>query len=81
MDEMENSLDEHWQEMSAAAREKKREALKELRRERQEVSEWYGGMRHSSAEAWEDVKKGFAQSYDRLEDAFKDAAKNFEKEK
>ena len=63
------------------AREKKREALRALRHERQEVSEWYGGMRHSSAEAWEDVKKGFAQSYDRMEDAFKDAAKNFKKEK
>jgi len=81
MDELENSLDEHWQDMGVAAREKKREALKALRHERQEVSEWYGGMRHSSAEAWEDVKKGFAQSYDRMEDAFKDAARKFKKEK
>jgi uncharacterized membrane protein (DUF106 family) len=37
MDTLENTLDEHWQEMSAAVQEKKRKTLKALRRERQEV--------------------------------------------
>ena len=81
MDKLENTLDEHWQEMSAAVQERERGTLKSLHRERQDVAEWYEGMRHSSADAWDDVKKGFAQSYDRLEDAFKDAAGNFKKEK
>jgi hypothetical protein len=38
-------------------------------------------MRHSSAGAWEEVKKGFAESYDRLERAFKKAKRKFESEK
>jgi hypothetical protein len=81
IDEMQKSLDDDWQEMSEATRKKTQESLKELRKEREKVAEWYGGMRHSSAGAWEEVKKGFAESYDRLERAFKKAKKNFEHEK
>ncbi|ALC16292.1 hypothetical protein DSOUD_1513 [Desulfuromonas soudanensis] len=81
IDEMQKSLDDRWQEMSEATRKKTQETLVELRKEREEVAEWYGGMRHSSAGAWEEVKKGFADSYDRLERAFKKAKKKFESEK
>jgi chromosome segregation ATPase len=77
IDELQESLEEGWQDMSEATRRKTRESLNALRQKREEVAEWYGGMRHSSAEAWEEVKKGFADSFDRLEEAFKRARKDF----
>ena len=65
--------------MSQAVRDKNREMMNKLNKEREVVAEWYGGLRHSSTAAWEDVKKGFADSYDRLDKAFQDAKKNFMK--
>jgi hypothetical protein len=38
----------------------------------------YGGMKHSSAKAWEQVKKGFLDSYESLSKAFDKAVKSFE---
>ena len=80
IDELQASLDQNWQEMSEASRKKTRQTLNLLHKQRENVAEWLGGMRHSSSEAWEDVKKGFADSYDRLEEAFDDAKSHFEKE-
>jgi TolA-binding protein len=80
IDEMQRDIDEHWQDMSVITRKKTRESLDLLRRKREEVAEWYGGLKHSSADAWEEVKKGFSDSYDRLEQAVKKAAKEFDKE-
>jgi hypothetical protein len=81
IDAMQNDLDARWQAMNKATREKTRETIHKLKKEREDVAEWYGGMRHSSAEAWEEVKKGFADSYDRLERAFQDAKKDFDQGK
>jgi DNA anti-recombination protein RmuC len=81
IDVLQNDLDARWQTMSQTTREKTREIIRKLNKEREDVAEWYGGMRHSSAEAWEEVKKGFADSYDRLERAFQDAKKDFDKDK
>jgi len=80
IDEMQRNIDEHWQDMSAAARKKTRKSLDMLRQKREETAEWLGGLKHSSAEAWDEVKKGFSDSYDRLERAVKNAAKEFDKE-
>ena len=74
---MQQNLDENWQEMSQGARQKSRATMDRLRQQRREVAEWYGGIQHSSAEAWEKVKKGFAASYDRLENAVFEARKEF----
>ncbi len=76
--EAERNLDQRWQQMNSAAREKSRQTLDRLRKERQQVAEWYGGMRHSSIAAWEEVKMGFADSYDRLKQAVNDAVKEYE---
>ncbi len=81
IDVLQNDLDTRWQTMNQATREKTREMIRKLNKEREDVAEWYGGMRHSSAEAWEEVKKGFADSYDRLERAFQNARKDFNKDK
>src|SRR5882762_7446781 len=52
-------------------------ALDELRRERNEAAEWYGGLKHSSAESWEQVKTGFVKSYEVLKESFAKARKGF----
>lgn len=74
---MQNRLDESWHKMTRAAQQKQQAALKTLRAKRNEVAEWYGGLRHSSADAWDKVKMGFSDSYNRLEMAFESARKEF----
>ena len=74
---MERKLDNEWDKMDQAARKKARATLAALRRERNEVAEWYGGLKHSSAESWEQVKAGFVKSYQVLRDSFARARKEF----
>ena len=75
IDKMENSFAAHWRSMSDASRKKEQEVLRELKRERIKVAEWYGGMKNSSAETWEDTKKAFLKSTDALSEAFNKAEK------
>src|SRR6266581_7937322 len=72
---MERKLDSEWDHMDQAARKKARATLSALRRERNEAAEWYGGLKHSSAESWEQVKAGFVKSYEALKDSFAKARK------
>ena len=74
---MERKLDSEWDRMDQAARKKARATLDALRRQRNEVAEWYGGLQHSSAESWEQVKTGFAKSYAVLKESFAKAVKAF----
>ena len=74
---MERKLDSEWDQMDQAARKKARATLNALRRERNEVAEWYGGLKHSSAESWEQVKAGFVKSYEVLKESFAKARKQF----
>ena len=74
---MERKLDNEWDGMDQAARRKSRAALNALRRERGELAEWYGGLKHSSAESWEQVKAGFVKSYEVLRQSFAKARKEF----
>lgn len=75
--ELQKKVDQDWQEMSQTSRDKTRETLKALQKQREKAAEWFGGMRHSSADAWDEVKKGFADSVDRLGQAFDKAKKEF----
>src|SRR6266571_2854965 len=74
---MERKLDNEWDKMDQTARKKSRSALNALRRERGELAEWYGGLKHSSAESWEQVKAGFVKSYEVLKESFAKARKGF----
>ncbi len=74
---MERKLDNEWDKMDQTARKKSRSALNALRRERGELAEWYGGLKHSSAESWEQVKAGFVGSYEVLKKSFAKARKEF----
>ena len=75
IDKMENRFAANWRSMSQASRKKEQAALRELKRERIKVAEWYGGMKNSSAETWEDTKKAFLKSTDALSNAFNKAEK------
>ena len=72
---LERKLDDDWERMDQAARKKARATLNALRRERNEAAEWYGGLKHSSAESWEQVKAGFVKSYEVLKESFARARK------
>jgi flagellar motility protein MotE (MotC chaperone) len=73
----EKTVDE-WESLSAETREARLEALRALVKQREELAEWYGGMKHSSAQAWGEVREGFIGAYGVLQDAWVDAAEEFE---
>jgi phage-related minor tail protein len=75
IDRMQIRLEKKWDEMDQASREKAANTIQALRKKRNEPSEWYGGLKHSSADAWEEVKNGFVKGYEALANAF-DKAEN-----
>lgn len=77
MEEIQGRMDRNWDRMSAEARREARASLVALQRQRRQVSEWYGGLRHSSAEAWEEVKQGFVESYRSLQENLRTAQDRF----
>ena len=52
--------------------------MEELTQKRNQLAEWYGGMKHSSVAAWGIVSEGFVEAYGVMEKAFSDAAKEFD---
>jgi len=77
IDALETRIDNNWDQMNKAAREKARANLKALRKQRTEAAEWYGSLKTSSADAWEQIKKGFSDAYKALGDAWEKSAKEF----
>ncbi|MFO8089874.1 MAG: hypothetical protein R6U13_08570 [Desulfatiglandaceae bacterium] len=77
IEKLEDNARKKWGEMDQAAREKTQDTLKSLRKGRNELAEWYGGMKQSSADAWEHVKEGFLESYDTLSKTYYKAVKEF----
>jgi len=74
---LETHIDNNWDQMNDAAREKARAKLKALRKQRTEVSEWYDRLKTSSADVWEHTKKGFSDAYKNLSDAWEKAENEF----
>ena len=77
IDSLETRIDNKWDQMNKAAREKARANLKALRKQRNKVAEWYGSLKASSAGAWEYMKKGFSDAYKALGDAWEKSEKEF----
>ena len=59
IDSLETRIDNNWDNMNKAAREKARANLKALRKQRIKVAEWYGSLKSSSADAWEKSEQAF----------------------
>ena len=77
LDALEAEVDQHFDQMSDAAREEARESMKMLRDKRNQLAEWYGSMKASSADSWENMKDGFAGAYQDLAQAWEETAKEF----
>jgi len=74
---MENRIGKKWDQMDQAARRQTRSTLTSLRKQRNELAEWYGGLKYSSVAAWGHVKNGFLKSYESLVKAFGKAEGEF----
>ena len=74
IDRLAADISRNYDSMDAATREKTREAMKTLRQQRNELAEWYGGMKHSSGNAWSEMKAGFSEAYRAMEDAWNAAS-------
>jgi vacuolar-type H+-ATPase subunit H len=77
IESMENSMGKKWDQMDQAARRQARSTLASLRKQRNELAEWYGGLKYSSVAAWGHVKNGFMKSYESLAEAFGKAESEF----
>jgi len=81
IDSVETRIDNNWDNMNKAAREKARANLKALHEQRIKVAEWYGGLKSSSGDAWGHMKKGFSNAYQALYDAWEKSEQAFRSEK
>lgn len=77
IDALEARVDKNWDKMNKATREKARASLRAMRRQRTEVAEWYGSLKSSSTDAWDQMKKGFTDAYATLNEAWNKAEKEF----
>lgn len=77
IEQLQARADREWDQLGDTARERRRAALQSLQVQRQRLAEWYGGMKHSSAGAWNEVRRGFIDAYGRLDEAFGRAADAF----
>jgi flagellar motility protein MotE (MotC chaperone) len=77
IEQLEARTRQQWGKLTQSAREAREATLQRLRMQRNQAAEWYGGMKHSSAGAWESVKQGFIDSYAVLSDSFRKARDEF----
>lgn len=76
LEEREKRLRKDWSEMSERARQEAVETTNELKRHRNELAEWYGGMKHGSQKAWGEVRSGFSRAYAELKNAWERSGKD-----
>ena len=81
IDRLQSRIEQRWDEMDQSSRESIAKSLKVLRKQRNELSEWYGGLKHSSAGAWGHIKQGFVKGYEALSNAFDQAEREFSSDK
>lgn len=77
IEQLESRIKKDWDKMGDAARKTAKASLEAIQKQRDELAKWLGSMKQSSSGAWEEVKKGFVQSYESLSDAFNKAADRF----
>ena len=77
IERLQQRLDKKADYMDQATRQKARAALKDIRKQRNDLSEWYGGMQHSTSKAWLEIKSGFVKSFEILQQSFDKAQKEF----
>ncbi|HCJ6872033.1 TPA: hypothetical protein NU929_001177 [Vibrio cholerae] len=78
IDDLESRVDRNWDSMSEATREQARVNLKMLRKQRNELAEWYGSFKNSSESAWEQMKSGFSGAYQELSTSWEKAKAEYD---
>ncbi|MDZ4185873.1 MAG: hypothetical protein U1D97_12970 [Desulfuromonadales bacterium] len=78
---LEGTISSNKDKMDAAAREKSRASLAELRRERAKVAELYGSLKSSSVDAWEEMKRVFSDAYISLNETWEKSEIEFGRSK
>ena len=78
---LEGKMEAGWDDMQQSTKDKYNSTMKSLRKQRNDLAEWYGSMKHSSKDAWQEVKNGFSKSYDTLVQSWQTAEDEMEKEK
>lgn len=78
IDELETRIDNEWDKMNEAVREKTRSNLKLLRKQRVKVAEWYGSLKSSTADAWDHLRDGFSNAYKAFYDSWEKAEEEFD---
>lgn len=81
IEQLQTSVDKNWDQMNQASRKKAKATLKELRKQRNKVAEWYGGLKYSSSGAWDQVKKGFSDAYENLTKSWEKAIAEFKSDR
>lgn len=76
---LEYRIDTNWDDMTQATQKEAKSNLKALRQQRNELAEWYGGFKHSSSEAWSEVKTGFSKAYKSINSSLDKALNEYEK--
>jgi len=77
IDDVEASVDESWDKMDKDARKKSRDSLKALRKQRNQLAEWYGRLKSNTENASVHMKKGFSDAYEDLIDAWEKSENEF----
>jgi hypothetical protein len=77
IDDLETRIDNNWDTMDKATRQKARESLRALRKQRIRVAEWYGSLKSSTVSAWDHMKKGFSDAVEELSDAWQKSENEF----
>lgn len=78
IESLEYRIDTNWDNMTKATQKEAKANLKALRQQRNELAEWYGGFKHSSSEAWSDVKQGFSGAYKAINNSLENALNEYE---
>lgn len=81
IDALEARVDNRWDKMDKDARQKARDGLKALRKQRNQVAEWYGRLKGSTENAWEHIKEGFSDAYKGLNDTWEKSENDFDSNK
>lgn len=68
---------EETDQMDLASRQKARDALEAIRKQRNDLSECYGRMQQSTGNARMEIKSGFVKSFEELQKSYDEARKEF----
>jgi TolA-binding protein len=70
IDQLEDQTRENWQNMTEAAREKSKAALRDIRHKRNILSERFGELKSGSSDAWDELRDGFSEAWSDLKESW-----------